>query len=102
MHLLLLVIRRPPSITRSPYTTLFRSLQPNLPESLLASGWIQLWYVFDWQGAEVAFQRAPELAPGNADVVRANGTVHRSEEHTSEPQSRLHLVCRFLLGNTKA
>src|SRR2546422_4303350 len=66
------MIRRPPRSTLFPYTTLFRSLD----RECRAAG-------------------APR-APG--DVARAAG---RSEEHTSELQSRLHLVCRLLLEKKK-
>src|SRR2546422_5949351 len=68
------MIRRPPRSTLFPYTTLFRSI-PGFLLALLASR-----------------LREPERhAPPS---IRA--TV-RSEEHTSELQSRLHLVCRLLL-----
>src|SRR6478752_9849105 len=66
-----LMIRRPPRSTLFPYTTLFRS------EHHLAVG-------------------------GEAGVrLEAGGAVLRSEEHTSELQSRLHLVCRLLLEKKK-
>src|SRR2546422_10290586 len=68
-----LMIRRPPRSTLFPYTTLFRS------ESKTKRAWA-----------------APEPAVVNASVSGA-----RSEEHTSELQSRLHLVCRLLLEKKK-
>src|SRR5687768_17748839 len=70
-----LMIRRPPRSTLFPYTTLFRS-------ALLGT-------VIVWGYLKIArtFPRHPELA--------------RSEEHTSELQSRLHLVCRLLLEKKK-
>src|SRR2546429_2778774 len=67
------MIRRPPRSTLFPYTTLFRSGDP--------------------VGGAVAALR---LAHG-----RGQGDLHRSEEHTSELQSRLHLVCRLLLEKKK-
>src|SRR2546422_5441484 len=67
------MIRRPPRSTLFPYTTLFRS-----PGA---------WY---WTSGRT--NRAPRL--------RSKGFV-RSEEHTSELQSRLHLVCRLLLEKKK-
>src|SRR2546429_5906195 len=78
------MIRRPPRSTLFPYTTLFRSraavaLAP-LPLAL-ASGRPGRW----------AAPGAPQRAPPHA----------RSEEHTSELQSRLHLVCRLLLEKKK-
>jgi TolB-like protein/Flp pilus assembly protein TadD len=51
------------------------ALQPDLPEALIASGWIQLWYDFDWKGAEATFARAIELAPSNAEVLAARGMI---------------------------
>src|SRR2546422_2235259 len=75
------MIRRPPRSTLFPYTTLFRS----------CSG----------RGS----QAAPESqGPSNGRASRRGGTLSRpsrSEEHTSELQSRLHLVCRLLLEKKK-
>jgi serine/threonine protein kinase/tetratricopeptide (TPR) repeat protein len=51
------------------------ALQADLPEALLASGWIRLWYDFDLTGAEAAIRRAMELAPGNVEVLRARGMM---------------------------
>src|SRR3712207_7476416 len=88
-----LMIRRPPRSTLFPYTTLFRSstravgresIEPEetpLPRDL---------------------SRFVELL--NPNVVKVRGPVHRgrSEEHTSELQSRQYLVCRLLLEKKKA
>src|SRR2546422_5150955 len=68
------MIRRPPRSTLFPYTTLFRS-----------------------PGPHAAPPEPPELAAGAA----ADLALVRSEEHTSELQSRLHLVCRLLLEKKK-
>src|SRR2546421_5718496 len=77
------MIRRPPRSTLFPYTTLFRSvyLAPAVETNLhtLKSGVERL--VVE-----------PHLSASDADVVRK-----RSEEHTSELQSRSDLVCRLLL-----
>src|SRR3989449_8289977 len=70
------MIRRPPRSTLFPYTTLFRSAQREVH-----------------QGGGAA---ARELGARPHQRVRLRGGV-RSEEHTSELQSRLHLVCRLLL-----
>src|SRR2546422_3025865 len=81
------MIRRPPRSTLFPYTTLFRS-----PADVLAQ-----------QGEQRATNN-PTAVFARADVVvGANGlfNVQRSEEHTSELQSRLHLVCRLLLEKKK-
>src|SRR3712207_8567961 len=88
------MIRRPPRATLFPYTTLFRSA-PERDEFLVGSGW----------------------AEANEDGVLGHRVVHyfalalvqlhrrilegRSEEHTSELQSRQYLVCRLLLENNK-
>src|SRR2546429_1239424 len=76
------MIRRPPRSTLFPYTTLFRSRFANLPT-----------------GA-----RGPGTSPAIC-AVAARRPRHdlwpRSEEHTSELQSRLHLVCRLLLEKKK-
>src|SRR2546429_6214566 len=75
------MIRRPPRSTLFPYTTLFRSLAVREGRRLLPDG-----------------DRAPPRA-----AARAPGRLRpeRSEEHTSELQSRLHLVCRLLLEKKK-
>src|SRR2546422_7410051 len=85
------MIRRPPRSTLFPYTTLFRS-RPHL----LSLGWC------------VPFRCGGDRASvsGEADQARiiAESLAHelsRSEEHTSELQSRLHLVCRLLLEKKK-
>src|SRR6185503_20655289 len=66
-----LMIRRPPRSTLFPYTTLFRS------------------------------QRAMKSKPRPGRPTRTSSSCNRSEEHTSELQSRLHLVCRLLLEKKK-
>src|SRR3712207_9415575 len=77
-----LMIRRPPRSTLFPYTTLFRSMgctlsrPQRLPHSLSA--------------LSSAFVRS-----------RASSNARRSEEHTSELQSRQYLVCRLLLEKKK-
>src|SRR2546422_7102225 len=80
-----LMIRRPPRSTLFPYTTLFRS------------------------AAEIPGRGPRRAPPAHARRPRAAGRRHartagnppRSEEHTSELQSRLHLVCRLLLEKKK-
>src|SRR3989442_3776427 len=68
-----LMIRRPPRSTLFPYTTLFRSL------------------------------RVRRRAPDRCRTGRERGGIGlRSEEHTSELQSRPHLVCRLLLAKKKS
>src|SRR2546422_3397318 len=83
------MIRRPPRSTLFPYTTLFRS--PQHPS--------------DHFGAELLGERNSHglrLAIGVIGAQPDPETVRqRSEEHTSELQSRLHLVCRLLLEKKK-
>src|SRR2546422_3155116 len=94
------MIRRPPRSTLFPYTTLFRSPHRFVLDVVLRE-----------QGA-VALDPLPEpldaLRIARPEVVHRvhDGTreadrVDRSEEHTSELQSRLHLVCRLLLEKKK-
>src|SRR3712207_8858109 len=85
-----LMIRRPPRSTLFPYTTLFRSDRRLGPRVALDR--VDDREVVGAPGAEVEF-------PGGVDVGGA-ALVHqvlRSEEHTSELQSRQYLVCRLLL-----
>src|SRR2546422_8118450 len=71
------MIRRPPRSTLFPYTTLFRSLRHRKPAA-----------------RPTGIQRGPSPRPWRCGSSR-------SEEHTSELQSRLHLVCRLLLEKKK-
>src|SRR2546422_5029421 len=74
------MIRRPPRSTLFPYTTLFRSIHPAPP-------------------AEITFRGKSITLTGLDNPLRQH--PERSEEHTSELQSRLHLVCRLLLEKKK-
>src|SRR2546422_1402054 len=78
------MIRRPPRSTLFPYTTLFRSSERNQNREQDGQD--------DEKGIKLANGR--QTHGGHADVMR-------SEEHTSELQSRLHLVCRLLLEKKK-
>src|SRR3712207_9009822 len=89
------MIRRPPRSTLFPYTTLFRSEgssqgrygRPGVPGGRCAGG----------------SRRTPERRPGRSAALalalggRTLRAAARSEEHTSELQSRQYLVCRLLL-----
>src|SRR2546422_3085943 len=90
------MIRRPPRSTLFPYTTLFRS-RVDLPAARFAE-------LVDRLGVCLIGQTA-EIAPADRKLYAlrdATATVEsRSEEHTSELQSRLHLVCRLLLEKKK-
>src|SRR2546422_1313789 len=94
------MIRRPPRSTLFPYTTLFRSAleEAKLRGRALAGAPAAEQVVRDilgWVG--------DQLQPVPIEVRRGGtGPVYtRSEEHTSELQSRLHLVCRLLLVKKK-
>src|SRR2546422_6030253 len=92
------MIRRPPRSTLFPYTTLFRSRASTA-----------------WRAAARASDQRPSVAatsararatyqcqPSNRPLVHEPSCCQgRSEEHTSELQSRLHLVCRLLLEKKK-
>src|SRR2546422_5038692 len=81
------MIRRPPRSTLFPYTTLFRS------QALPSEGRRRQIAVFQFGPA-----RLRVLVVHDADMGLPVLPTHiRSEEHTSELQSRLHLVCRLLL-----
>src|SRR3989442_2876560 len=88
------MIRRPPRSTLFPYTTLFRSQTTAAIHAgliLVTSGTTVLTYLL-----------AARLAGPPAGLVAAAVyAVQRSEEHTSELQSRPHLVCRLLLEKKK-
>src|SRR2546429_2568696 len=73
------MIRRPPRSTLFPYTTLFRSAV--------------------WQARRKG--AGPSLLTARARCGILPASTGRSEEHTSELQSRLHLVCRLLLEKKK-
>src|SRR3712207_6863778 len=93
------MIRRPPRSTLFPYTTLFRS---QAGQFLLVGGDDHLAdeVVHDVVLlAEVEQHRLPLHAEGR--LQRAGRVVDRSEEHTSELQSRQYLVCRLLLEKKK-
>src|SRR2546429_7001254 len=88
-----LMIRRPPRSTLFPYTTLFRSDREPMPTET-PPGQLQL--------RRLCQPVVGERRCGHARPRRMRGSIHiRSEEHTSELQSRLHLVCRLLLENKK-
>src|SRR5687768_18192737 len=95
------MIRRPPRSTLFPYTTLFRSVtcapwkpvsvknvEPNRLRRMVNPSLTNAVNSYAWKPRNVA----PSSAVMNSQ---------RSEEHTSELQSRLHLVCRLLLEKKK-
>src|SRR3712207_7373145 len=88
------MIRRPPRSTLFPYTTLFRSKRQRLPRH-------QHLYVDTTSGRNIPTLERQHRVHGTPLITRLGwpGTEahHRSEEHTSELQSRQYLVCRLLL-----
>src|SRR2546422_3457752 len=92
------MIRRPPRSTLFPYTTLFRSLARTLARATSDLGPVRLRQL----SGRVLLDLDDHPAPAEVRdrVLRVCG-VARSEEHTSELQSRLHLVCRLLLEKKK-
>src|SRR2546429_4140372 len=93
------MIRRPPRSTLFPYTTLFRSRDGiSLRGDCHGLGCP----VVSRVARRISLSR-PSLcnAKMTGDQVGFGATVTRSEEHTSELQSRLHLVCRLLLEKKK-
>src|SRR2546422_3278989 len=96
------MIRRPPRSTLFPYTTLFRSRRPiaSLNYLLASHVWRQDHNGFTHQDPGFIDHAVNK----KAEVVRVYlppDANCRSEEHTSELQSRLHLVCRLLLEKKK-
>src|SRR3712207_7739792 len=87
------MIRRPPRSTLFPYTTLFRSCAEGAfgMRSRVAA-WKQ---ANGWEGREAGVRFIPQRVPLSDPVAM------RSEEHTSELQSRQYLVCRLLLEKKK-
>src|SRR3712207_6879661 len=92
-----LMIRRPPRSTLFPYTTLFRSVCPARRRPPFAT--------CSWAGrrrAAAAFPHARRDWPRSPRAAaRGAPPPKRSEEHTSELQSRQYLVCRLLLEKKK-
>src|SRR3712207_6967412 len=98
------MIRRPPRSTLFPYTTLFRSLDPRPREGAAADRHVERAGRLDVVAeAAVALQQAVVLLAGNRAADHpgrppfGGEAAARSEEHTSELQSRQYLVCRLLL-----
>src|SRR5947209_11845759 len=98
------MIRRLPISTLFPYTTLFRSKLRRLVKALTAQGRLSRWIliglpivVAGWMGLVNPHYLAPLFHTTGGQILLAM----RSEQHTSEPQSRQYLVCRLLLEKKK-
>src|SRR5690554_7557915 len=97
------MLRRPPTSTLFPYTTLFRSIQIDqdlgrviFRAQLISSG--------QPAGSTVQVAGYARFLDVNGNLLEqpaTTATIQRSEEHTSELQSRPHLVCRLLLEKKK-
>src|SRR5438477_5111485 len=96
MHIVLffLMIRRPPTSTLFPYTTLFRSVSDDsLARFEAVNTRYHLWRRF--------LKRAKRMSGRLGKRLPAPIKSQRSEEHTSELQSHVNLVCRLLLEKKK-
>src|SRR5947209_11547912 len=96
------MIRRPPRSTLFPYTTLFRSLGYNVAIVYSAHLWTisyeeQFYLVIPW-----TLRALYRLEKTTVAAILAAAALFRSEEHTSELQSRQYLVCRLLLEKKKS
>src|SRR5690348_18107592 len=89
------MLRRPPRSTLFPYTTLFRSPDRFLVDVVQAGARVVL------AERRLELAQVGQLGQGRGGVAEAERLVARSEEHTSELQSPVHLVCRLLLEKKK-
>src|SRR3712207_8801132 len=100
------MIRRPPRSTLFPYTTLFRSA-PAAGVPLLELDGVSFAYpdgtpvLHELSLTVPAGARVALVGPSGAGKSTVLALIERSEEHTSELQSRQYLVCRLLLEKKK-
>src|SRR3712207_7442897 len=95
------MIRRPPRSTLFPYTTLFRSslgLATSVPLEQRGNGVVAEFTLREEESVAFVLR---EIEPGDDCGVCFSEREERSEEHTSELQSRQYLVCRLLLEKKK-
>src|SRR5687768_17772820 len=100
------MIRRPPRSTLFPYTTLFRSVggydQALRTSARPGHSEHQLGTTLDFgDGSAAPWEYADWARTPTGAWLAQHAAEFRSEEHTSELQSRLHLVCRLLLEKKK-
>src|SRR2546422_1759114 len=93
------MIRRPPRSTLFPYTTLFRSVRAATPQA--DGGFADGDAAVAVHDGDLDADRAAHDGQGQPFAMERRRGPERSEEHTSELQSRLHLVCRLLLEKKK-
>src|SRR3712207_6943616 len=91
------MIRRPPRSTLFPYTTLFRS--KHNPQTMYAAADMPFYFMKAYHGAGIQFMN-DKIGLFTHQRLQAQYSL-RSEEHTSELQSRQYLVCRLLLETHK-
>src|SRR3712207_8042717 len=89
------MIRRPPRSTLFPYTTLFRSIS----SYTRCSGHFSK--SSSWPHCSVGSTLSRRLLTMHSPSPKGDAVLPRSEEHTSELQSRQYLVCRLLLEKTQ-
>src|SRR5438876_7238104 len=104
--LFFLILRQPPRSTLFPYTTLFRSQSESIGSRRSACLWRRTAPTSSSAGATTTNQQCkhghtgdlPHVpSPGCGKPAKNGASYKRSEEHTSELQSPVHLVCRLLL-----
>src|SRR5256884_9855747 len=102
------MIRRPPRSTLFPYTTLFRSAENIIAFMKKVAFLISSFLLYNVNinaqsielgiGGGISTNTSPTgnmMYKADQSLINYSGTLKRSEEHTSELQSRLHLVCRL-------
>src|SRR2546422_6647837 len=94
------MIRRPPRSTLFPYTTLFRSRAVSAFDVVSVDFQLRFGIRCRFVGKQEVLIRLFGIG-FLSNLTDEDPTVERSEEHTSELQSRLHLVCRLLLEKKK-
>src|SRR3712207_6901435 len=95
--MIFLMMQRPPISTLFPYTTLFRSLPSPAGDAFIAPEYKGQTHKVDVEGAKKVLADAGFKLNGTTLNDPSGKPVKRSEEHTSELQSRQYLVCRLLL-----
>src|SRR5437762_4420457 len=99
--------RQPPTTTLFPYTTLFRSVREksggDFPQDANEQLWGAIGAVFDsWNNQRaITYRKLNQIPDDWGTAVNVQSMVFRSEEHTSELQSPMYLVCRLLLEKKK-
>src|SRR3712207_8046589 len=91
------MIRRPPRSTLFPYTTLFRSQQRAEDAAIGRRAGTDV----EADNGSIIVAAGQRIGDAEVEAARSQGKLDRSEEHTSELQSRQYLVCRLLLEKKK-